>query len=90
MPAKGSRKANNAVSLAESIMNKLDQVPWPVVAFLELTHSQSVHLHTLRSNDPEVDRLNATKGYSWVGCYSRGASKGQVIEDLNETMARIR
>ena len=90
MAAKGSRHANNSVVLAESILDKLDGVPWPLVAFLELTHTQSVRLHTYRSNDPEVDRLNATKGYAWVGCYSRGASKSQVIEDINETMARIR
>ena len=90
MPAKGSRKANNAVSMAETILDKLDSVPWPMVSFLELTNSQSVRLHTFRSNDPEVDRLNSTKGFHWVGCSSKGASKSQVVEDLNETMARIR
>lgn len=90
MPAKQVRTANSPVLMAESILDRLDGVPWPIVAFLQKSKTESVRLHTFRSNDPEVDRLNSTKGYYWIGCYQRGASKSQVVEDISETMSRMR
>lgn len=90
MPAKQVRTANSPVLMAESILDKLDGVPWPIVAFLEKSRTESLRLHTYRSNDPEVDRLNSTRNYYWIGCYQRGASKSQVVEDVSETIGKVR
>lgn len=91
MPAKHSRSANNPVSIAEAILDALDKVPGARACFLQHIHSsETLRLQTALINAPEVDRWHSTKGFFWIGTYKRGASQGQITEDIRETMSRIR
>ena len=73
---------------AESIYALLDDVPGARACFIEATRNGIYHLHTALINAPEVDRWHATKGFSWIGNFSRGATMGQILEDVRETMGK--
>ena len=91
MPAKSSRTANNPTSIAEAILDALEAVPGARCCFLKHSpSSETLRLETALINAPEVDRWHSTKGFFWIGTYKRGASQGQITEDIRETMARIR
>lgn len=91
MPAKSSRTANNPVSIAEAILDCLDKVPGARSCFIQHSpSSETLKLQTALINAPEVDRWHVTRNMHWVGTYERGATQGQVVEDVRETMARIR
>lgn len=86
MPAK-----NTPQVMAETIGERLHQVPWPLTVFLRKSRAESWSLHTLRANDPECDRLRATVGYYEAGTYSmKGARHAEIVGDLVETMGRAR
>ena len=91
MPAKSSRSANNPVSIAEAILDALDKVPGARACFLlHIPSSETLRLQTALINAPEADRWLSTRNYHWVGTYAKGATQGQITEDVRETMARIR
>ena len=91
MPAKSSRSANNPVSLAEAILDALDKVPGARACFIQhIPSSETLKLQTALINAPEVDRWHSTRGYHWIGTYAKGATQSQVVEDVRETMSRIR
>lgn len=88
MPASKSHRVN-PVLMAEQIVSMLDAVPGARACFLELTRSGAIKLHTALVGHPEVDRWHSTKNFHCVGVFTRGATTGQIVEDIRETMGKL-
>lgn len=87
------KKSATPVSLAEEILDRVDQWPWPVVVLLRSRRTGSVGIECYRQEDPAIDRLLKTNSpsvqYLLVGTYKRGAAHTDVVGDLLETMGRM-
>lgn len=97
MPRANSHSANLPLTMAESFVQKLEDIPGQRVLFLRYKRSgESFLAESFKTNDPECDKLRSPassgKSISWleVGTYSRGVTVRQVRDDISETMARVR
>lgn len=80
------------IEIAEQIAERVESVPWPLVAFLEKTRQENIRVHTYKTTDPEPDRLRHknSPNVRELGTYKAGITTRDITQDVLEAMRVFR
>lgn len=76
------KRSPNPLEMAESVCERLEQVPWPLSVWLTLSKDGTDAILTHRSETPEEARYRALGEGIEVGTYRKGHPANAIRDDI--------